>query len=139
METVSHPGIVSAVNNETVTITIESRSACAGCNLKNSCNLAECLKKEIAVATPLASSYRIGDKVSVSIDSRFGFAAAFYAYIFPLLLMLITVALGEGLGWSEISTGISAIIILIPYYLGLFLTQKYFQTRFKYIISKVSE
>lgn len=139
METVFQPGIVISATDNMVVVRINSRSACVGCSLKNNCSFTECAEKEIEVLTPQASLYQAGDNVKVGIDSRFGFTAAFYAYILPLIFMLTIIALGDGLGWTEISTGISAIIILIPYYLGLFLTQNYFKSRFKYIISKASE
>lgn len=139
MENLFRSGTIINKDKNIITISIDTASACSSCELKKHCNMGECKERHISAAVNEPHIFNIGDKVNIGIDSRFGFTAVFYAYILPLMLVLTTIAIGEYHQWPEISTGISAIIILIPYYLGLFLTQKYFQIHFKYIINKSSE
>ena len=92
---------------------------------KNKWKLTDSLKeKMIEVPTSEASLYRKGDSVVVTADSAVGFRASFYGYLLPLILMVIALVGVLKATHSEGAAALSALGILVPYYVVLYLFQK---------------
>ena len=114
-------------------------SACHNCDARHGCGLMDCQDKTVEIRTPFAKAFRPGEEVIVSLAQNLGFWAVFLGYILPLLLMLGAMIAVSAAGGSEISSGISAIIILIPYYFWLFLNKKKLAGKFRFTISKATD
>lgn len=119
-DSVCRKGVVIAIQTSSISVKIENTSACHSCRAKQFCGISEKQKQIIEIFTPNPKEYKTGEKVRVGIRPYEGWFAVGLAYIVPLLLLLMTVAVGVLTGLSEINSGISAIIVLISYYLGLF-------------------
>lgn len=128
--------MVIQVEPSQLKIKIVSQSACASCDARTSCGLMECRDKIIAVKVNNSQDYYIEQEVSVSMSLRSGFYAVFWGYVLPLILVLMTLFCGIIIGYGELVAGLSSIIILIPYYFGLFLSQRYFNDKFSFQISQ---
>ena len=135
---IEHLGTVTAVKNGIVSVKISRNPACHDCDARHGCGLMSCQDKVIEVPSPHAADFHPGETVRLGMNAGQGWLAVFYAYILPLALMLATLVVALCAGFSEISAGISAIIILIPYYFGLFLTQKRIKKQFSFHISKIT-
>lgn len=136
MEAIKHEGIVVFQKGKTVGVKISRLSACSQCVAKNSCGLINSRDKIIEVETENSQQFTMGEEVIVTLEATSGFLAVFLCYILPLILMLATMISVYFAGLGEIKSGISAIIILIPYYFWLSLNKKKLAGKIRFTISK---
>lgn len=92
--------------------------------------------KIVEVETNANQQFATGEEVIIMLEATSGFLAVFLGYILPLMLMLTTMIIVYLAGAGEIKSGISAIIILIPYYFWLFLNKKKIAAKFRFTISQ---
>ena len=136
MDTINKNGIVKNINENELKIEILSCSACSSCMVKNYRTGFETKQKEIIIKNNNIDNFQIGDEVLVSIDEYQAFKSILLAYVIPLILMVLTVVGLLNYKNDEILAGICGIIILIPYYFGLFLTKNKLKSGFEFKISK---
>lgn len=118
---IKHQGVVSSVENHCVNVRIVQSSACGECQVAAHCHAAESKEKTIRVEVENSSAYHVGDKVTVATATSMGLRASLYAYLLPLLLMVATLVIVERATGKEALAALSAIGVLIPYYIGLYL------------------
>ena len=136
METIGKTGIIKKINNDEMTIEIISCSACSSCAVKNYCNTAEAKQKEIIIKNKEADKFNVGEEVLVEIDEQQAVKSIILAYVIPLILMISTIIVAVSYQQDEIIGGICGIIVLIPYYFGLFLAKDKLKSGFEFKISK---
>ena len=139
MSQISHYGTVVGIGSNTIKVKITRYSACHNCDMRHGCGLMECQDKILEIVDKNTSKYKIGEEVLVSISGKMGLNAVLVGYVFPLILMILILAMVYIYTQSDLLSGISAIIILIPYYLGLFLTRKRIAKKFAFTVSKLME
>lgn len=101
-------------------VRILQTSACGECKVASRCNASEAKEKSVYVDVDDASAYAVGDSVTVVTDVSAGLRASLYAYLLPLAIMvaaLVTVVLLTG---SEGAAALTAIGVLLPYYMVLY-------------------
>ena len=135
MEEICHDGIVDSVENGTVSVRILQSAACAGCQARSLCRTGESKEKLIEVTDCDVSEIRTGQRVSVTCSSGQGMLAVLLAFGFPLLLLLVIVTVCGINGISDGVAAISAIAVLFPYYLVLFLCRGKLKKRFRFRIT----
>lgn len=123
-------GLVKAIKNNSIEVEIVSCSACAGCAISSSCSMSETKQRVVTIPCSCAEQYQTGDKVEVVMSDSLGLQAVVYVFVIPLLLLLITVVCCYSYGFDDIISGISGIIILIPYYFALFLERNRLENKF---------
>ncbi len=123
-------GLVKAIKSNCIDVEIISCSACSGCTISSSCSMSETKRRIVTIQGNYAEQYQIGDKVEVVMSDRLGLQAVVYAFVIPLVLLLIAVACCHGYGFDDIISGISGIIVLIPYYFVLFLNRNRLENKF---------
>ncbi len=134
MQEIRHKARIVQVHKDSIDLEIEVQSACAQCALQKACQMHEVSQRKITIPIQSAKEYKQGDDVYVAIALEDGFRAMFYAYILPLILVLLTLCLcliGE---MSEFISGICSIIVLIPYYFGVFLKKNFFAKKLHFRI-----
>ena len=136
MEKITKEGKIIKIKDNKITVRINSCSACAGCSAKNFCTLSENKSKDIEITGAKNDKYHVGDKVFVHIDISHGFKAVILSYVLPLVLMLSTLVIMSCLQYSDFICGISSIIVLIPYYFGLFFSRNKTKSGFEFKISE---
>ena len=139
MSQISHYGTVVGIGENTLKIKVTRFSACHNCDMRHGCGLMECQDKIIEIADKNPQKYQIGEDVLLSISGQMGLNAVFLGYVFPLILMLLVLTGVYIYTNSDLLSGISAIIILIPYYFSLFLTRKRIAKKFSFTASKLME
>ena len=132
-----HPGIVSAVKPGFVTVQIESTSACAACAAHSKCGFAESKTKslDIPIDENFNDNFKVGDRVTVTIDHTRGLLATWWAYVVPAVLLL-----GAVVGFTLASLPEPAVIllslaVLAVYILILFLLRKKLDSQFTLTVS----
>ncbi len=131
-KTITHPGFIRKLMQNTAEVVIISKSGCASCEINGSCSVSDVEEKIIDIKLKPNSTYKIGDEVVVEMKQSQGTWAVLLAYIFPFLLILISLIL---LTNANVDQGISALIslgLLIPYYSILYFFKNYIKSKFEY-------
>lgn len=133
---IKHAGVVDGVEGECVRVRILQSSACSACKVAAHCNASETKEKIIDVMDADASHYQKGDQVMVVVDTAVGFRASLYGYLLPLILMVVTLVGVLAATHSEGLAAVSALGILIPYYVLLFLMRNKLRNRLSFTLER---
>jgi len=133
---IKHAGVVDGVEGECVRVRILQSSACSACKVAAHCNASETKEKIIDVMDADASHYQKGDRVMVVADTAVGFRASLYGYLLPLILMVVTLVGVLAATHSEGLAAVSALGILIPYYVLLFLMRNKLRNRLSFSLER---
>ena len=134
---IKHAGVVDGVEGECVRVRILQSSACSACKVAAHCNASETKEKIIDVMDADASHYQKGDQVMVVADTAVGFRASLYGYFLPLILMVVTLVGVLPATHSEGLAAVSALGILIPYYVLLFLMRNKLRNRLSFTLERL--
>lgn len=133
---IKHAGVVDGVEGECVRVRILQSSACSACKVAAHCNASETKEKIIDVMDADASHYQKGDQVMVVADTAVGFRASLYGYLLPLILMVVTLVGVLAATHSESLAAVSALGILMPYYVLLFLMRNKLRNRLSFTLER---
>lgn len=133
---IKHVGVVDGVEGECVRVRILQSSACSACKVAAHCNASETKEKIIDVMDADASRYQKGDQVMVVADTAVGFRASLYGYLLPLILMVVTLVGVLAATHSEGLAALSALGILMPYYVLLFLMRNKLRNRLSFTLER---
>lgn len=133
---IKHAGVVDGVEGECVRVRILQSSACSACKVAAHCNASETKEKIIDVMDTDASHYQKGDQVMVVADTAVGFRASLYGYLLPLILMVVTLVGVLAATHSEGLAALSALGILLPYYVLLFLMRNKLRNRLSFTLER---
>ena len=131
---IRHTGIVDSVENGCVKVRILQSSACSGCKVASHCNASETKEKMVEVVVSGTPPYKKGDSVTVIADASVGFRASLYGYLLPLLLMVVTLIAMLAISHSEGMAALSALGILILYYLILYAFRNHLKKRLQFAL-----
>ena len=123
---ISHSGIVEEITPENIVVQIAVKSQCAACHTKGFCSISDATDKKIEIAND-GQNLQIGDEVNVVLQSGLGLSAVWWAYIFPLILLLIVLLVLSNQNFSDLYSGLFAIAIIAIYY-GIL---RFFKDKFK--------
>jgi positive regulator of sigma E activity len=131
-ETIEHEGIVQKSDNDSVTVSIISSAACSGCHAEGICSLSGKQEKIIEIS----GDYQVqpGDFVIVQMKQSTGHIAVFFGYLMPLILLVAILIILISLSVSELTAGLGALAILIPYYLILYVFRNRISKKFTFTL-----
>ncbi len=135
---IKHNGVVDGVEEGCVCVRILQSSACSACKVAAHCNASETKEKIIEVQVADADRYQRGDSVIVVADTAVGFRASLYGYLLPLVLMVVSLVVVLKITQSEGYAAMSALGILIPYYIGLYLLRNKLRNKLSFSIEPCS-
>lgn len=134
---VSHTGIVKEIGVQGIKVGIIVQSGCASCEIKGSCSMSEQTDKELdIVCNP--DTFRIGQKVLVSLKSTQGMSALFLGYVLPFIVLMLAMIIASNLTKNEGIIGLAAIISLLPYYTILYLYRNKIKKKFTYVVNPLN-
>lgn len=113
-------GTVTAVGKHTVTVTFQRSEACGGCAVRNFCHAGGDTENRAEIEVADASSYRVGERVTLTISEKSAAFAALVAYALPLVLALAGLFVPLAAGAGEDAAALSALAAPALYYLLLF-------------------
>ena len=85
---IEHSGVVERTERDTVYVRITSHSACGSCKAREACGLAEAQDKIVAVKSPDAAQFAVGEQVIVGVRRSAGAVAVILAYVGALAVLL---------------------------------------------------
>lgn len=135
---IKHNGVVDGVEEGCVRVRILQSSACSACKVAAHCNASETKEKIIEVQVADTDRYQRGDSVIVVADTAVGFRASLYGYLLPLVLMVVSLVAVLEITQSEGYAAMSALGILIPYYIGLYLLRNKLRNKLSFSIEPCS-
>lgn len=135
---IKHNGVVDGVEEGCVRVRILQSSACSACKVAAHCNASETKEKIIEVQVADADRYQRGNSVIVVADMAVGFRASLYGYLLPLILMVVSLVAVLKITQSEGYAAMSALGILIPYYIGLYLLRNKLRNKLSFSLEPCS-
>ncbi len=125
------------VNDRLIRVGFVSHSACSGCHAKGACSLSDVESKYVEVNND-GMGLVVGDTVNIILQQKQGFKALWLGYVLPLIVMVMTLIIVMAITDKEGLAGISGVLILIPYYLGLFVFKDKIKEKFVFKIRKTA-
>ncbi len=130
---ISHEGDVVAVNGDTVFVRIIQHSACAECHAQGVCSASDQTEKVIEVNDKL-HSFSPGDRVLLEGNLTLGLNAVLLAFVIPFLLVICALIIASILTRNDIISGLSSVLILLPYYYLLYMKRDKLKRKFAFRI-----
>jgi len=129
--------IIESIDNQRIRIRIDRESACGHCNAKSICGLPGLSERTIE-ADGSPQEYHIGDQVQVMITRGMGNRAIILGYLVPFILLVTVLAILTAFSLPEWIAGISAIVILVPYYIILYFFRESLRKKIVFAIHKIA-
>lgn len=134
---IRHKGFVKEVTETSLIVNIVNQSACSACHAKGACSVSDYQDKEIEI-TQFSKQYLPEQEVTIIFQESKGFTALFYGYILPFLLVFITLIVVVSVSNNELIGGLSALAILIPYYITLYFLRHLFKKVFNFEVEEIN-
>ncbi len=131
---INHFGEISKINKNSIIVSLDNSTNCQTCKAKSACGISDSNTKEIEINNNFQSLH-INEKVNVIMRKELGLKAVFFAYVFPFILMFLTLIIASFF-FKEWLAGLLSIFILIPYYIALYLYKDSFNSYFNISIVK---
>ena len=138
-QNISHNGIVEKINGKHILVRICQTSACSSCVAKKLCNSSESKEKTIDIYCENPSAYTIGEEVIIVGTIGMGMSAVLWAYVIPLLLLIIALSLSIFFIHSEPLSALIAVIVLFIYYLSLYFNRNRLSKKFSFNIKPLNQ
>lgn len=134
-QNIAHQGLIRAINNNKASISLLDASGCSSCAIKSSCGASDTKDKVVEVPIPVGT-FSVGEIVDLEMSYKQGFTALFWAYVFPFVLVIISLVISTQLGLSEAITALLSLAILPLYYALLYLFNSVLSKQFEFKIKK---
>ena len=130
---VTHNGIVKEVQGNSIQVVIISKAACVSCEINESCSLSDMEEKMIDVDIFNDDrQFEVGQQVIIEMKESLGTWAVLLGYVFPFLLVFISLIIYTSIGMNEGLAGLFSVLILAPYYIILYLSRRFLRKKFTY-------
>ena len=137
-DVIKHEGRVDSIDGDCIHVRIVQASACAACGAKSLCSAAESKEKIVDVYGADTTAYQVGQRVMVEGAASMGMKAVRLAFLFPLLLLVVAVALVMWLAdGNEALAALAALLVLTVYFLLLFANKKRLAREFTFTIKPI--
>ncbi|MBC2837881.1 SoxR reducing system RseC family protein [Robiginitalea sp. SC105] len=130
----THPGRIARTDGSSVTVLLEGNLHCETCHARGACGISEASPRQVRISDP-GIACEIGEPVTLVLRKGLGRTAVFWAYVFPFLLMVLTL-LAASAFMAEWLAGTLSLLVLLPYYASLYLLRGYFRNKFRIEILK---
>ncbi|WP_297901269.1 SoxR reducing system RseC family protein [uncultured Parabacteroides sp.] len=136
-ESINHTGFVEKIDGDTVFVRITQQSACSGCHAQSICSASE--KKDKIIEVPDRSGrFRVNEEVMVCGQNSMGLQAVALAFVIPLAIVVAAIVIGTNLHWNETTSGLTGLLLLLPYYCILYLMRDKLKRRFIFTLKKLN-
>ena len=136
-ESINHNGIIEKIDGGTVYVRIIQQSACSGCHAKRMCTASESTEKIIEVPDN-SGKFHINEEVQLCGQSSLGLQAVLLAFVFPLIIVFAAIVTGTSMQWEETTSGLTGLLLLVPYYCILYFLRDKLKKRFIFTLKKLN-
>jgi sigma-E factor negative regulatory protein RseC len=133
---ISHIGIIKSINNQHLIVKITSQTACSSCHAQGSCISSEQAEKEIEIPRD-EENFNIGEMIEVITSTSQGYKAVVFAYLLPLLLLVLTLLAILSMNGGEAAAALGSLMILLPYYWFLYSFKEKIKSSFHFMAQKM--
>ena len=135
-QSVTHKGIIAAVEPDKVTVNITATSACASCQGKSFCSMSG-EKDKMLVVDVVNQEFTIGEEVLVTMRLTQGLKAVMWAYVLPLCLLMIILLTLQACKISEVVSALGALFVVTVYYFMLYRMRNRLKKKYVFEIEKL--
>ena len=136
-ESINHNGVIEKVDGDTVYVKIIQQSACSGCHAKSMCAASESKEKIIEVSDN-SGRFHKNEEVLLCGQSSLGMQAVLLAFVLPLIVVVMTIVIGTSMQWEETTSGLTGLLLLVPYYCILYFLRDKLKKRFIFTLKKLN-
>ena len=133
---IKHEGVISKISKNGIIISLKGNINCEGCKAQSACGVSDSNDKEIEIPTTNIA-YALNETVNLVLEKQLGLKAVFWAYVFPFILMMITLIIFSAF-FEEWIAGLVSLFVLVPYYFMLYMLNDSFKRAFKISIFKLN-
>lgn len=134
-KTIEHLGIIKEITPKTIKVSLLNVSGCSTCHTKSTCGVSDVDNKIIDIIND-GQKIEKGETVKVIFEKSLGPLALFLGYLFPFILMMIILVISWSLTNDEVFAGLSSLLSVGIYYLGLTLFRSKLKSTFTFKILK---
>lgn len=138
-EKIEHKGTVETIDGCHVVVRVLQASACSSCAAAQLCRSSETKEKLIDIYSNQARDMNVGDIVSVSGNTGQSLYAVFFAYIGPLFLIVVTIAVVNYFTGNDGISALVALAVLFPYFTVLYFLRDRFSKKLSFNITKITK
>jgi positive regulator of sigma E activity len=135
-KSIEHKGRIDSIEENKINVSFIALSGCASCHAKGVCTAADMQEKSVEVYD-FSNQYSVGEEVNVTLKQSLGFRALFLGYVLPFIMVLFILIVLTIITKNEAISGIGALLVLVPYYVGLFLLKDKIRKKFTFKINKI--
>ena len=117
---IEHEGRIVEMDNESISVEIVNKSACATCHAKGVCGASEEQVRTIVIPQTLSTAtagYRVGDTVKLVLSASLGMKAVILAYGLPLVILLAAILILSSLKIEQLYVGLFSLAAVAVYYI----------------------
>ena len=131
-ESINHTGFVEKIDGDTVFVRITQQ-----CHAKSMCTASESKEKIIEVPDN-SGKFHINEEVQLCGQSSLGLQAVLLAFVFPLIIVFAAIVTGTSMQWEETTSGLTGLLLLVPYYCILYFLRDKLKKRFIFTLKKLN-
>ncbi len=135
-KSVSHVGQVVRIKADVVTVLLQAKSACGGCQAREKCGMADSSEREVDVKVLHPKEYAVGDEVKVSVKMSMGRLSVVLAYVLPLAFLISLMCMCELFSLVEWLTALLGLGGVAFYYFLLYLVRGKVEKKINFTITK---
>lgn len=136
-EKITHSGVVESIDGDRMRVRIVQNSACGGCKAASFCNAAESKEKLIDVYGRKAmGGHKVGDNVVIAASGATGRKAVMIGFGFPLVLLIVALAIAYTVTGSEPLAALISIAVLVPYYIIVYFIRDKLRHSFSFVVER---
>ncbi|HHX31489.1 MAG TPA: SoxR reducing system RseC family protein [Bacteroidales bacterium] len=135
---IEHEGIIEKVKGNNITVRILQKSACSDCHARAAC-MASDSKEKLVDIRDYTGMYQENESVIIEGKKSIGYKAVFWAFVLPLLFLILVLVLSLTL-WnlSDTKAALASLVALIPYYCVLYFFRNRMANSFRFSIKKTN-
>lgn len=137
-ESINHNGRIEKIEGDTIFVRIIQQSACSGCHAKGMCSASDQKEKVIEVNDPNSDRFHINEEVTLCGQSSLGLQAVLLAFVLPLIIVVAAIVAGNYLQWDETTSGLTGLLLLVPYYSILYFLREKLKRKFIFTLKKLN-
>ena len=134
---VEHEGIVASVLGSKMIVRIVASSACSGCAAGDYCVPSGNKDRDLQVEG-FSGDFLSGERVKVIMRQSLGIRALCIGYVIPFVVVLATLLFVYQITGNELASGLSALLVLVPYYLIIKLLNRKIAKTFRFTVQKIN-
>jgi positive regulator of sigma E activity len=135
---IEHQGVVTRITGNTLSINLINTSTCSSCHVKSFCNVSDVDNKSVEVIQPSGEKVKKGDQVIVNYEKSLGPLALLLGYLVPFFLVIAVLIITLLITENEAVSGLSSLLVLIPYYILLYFFKEKLKTKFTFTIKSIN-